>query len=116
MLTKLKDHQLVWKHLDWAMNKNEVKAVEIFTRRSADELTSERMRIDLILDYLKNYKTAMIIYLEYLVFQKNIKACFDRPFYLKKGTFPNFFLILEREVQHRVDVHIPGERDHAHQS
>ena len=63
MLSKLKEHQLVWKYVDWALGKNQKKGVEIFTMRSGDELTSERMRYDVILENLQNYKEALAHYL-----------------------------------------------------
>ncbi len=72
-LAKLKDHQLVWKHVDWAMNKDQSKAVEIFTERSVDELSSERMRTDIVLENLLGYKTALSLYLEHVIFVKNVK-------------------------------------------
>lgn len=73
-LSKLKEHQLVWQYVEWALKINQKKAVEIFTKRSADELTSERMRIDLILDNFQNYREAYLIYLEFLIYTKNIKV------------------------------------------
>ena len=72
-LAKCKDHQLVWKYVDWSMQVNQAKAVEIFTKRSADELTSERMRIDTVLENIQSYKEALTVYLEYLIHTKNIK-------------------------------------------
>lgn len=56
------------------MSINQKKAVEIFTKRSNDELTSERMRIDMVLENIHNYKEALTIYLEYLINIKNIKV------------------------------------------
>ena len=56
------------------MNINQIKATRIFTQRASDELTSERMRPDTIIDYLMNYKEALVIYLEYLIYEKNIKV------------------------------------------
>ncbi len=73
-LAKCRDHQLVWKYVDWAMQADQMLAVEIFTKRSADELTSERMRVDVVLDSLQNYKLALTIYLEFLINVKNIKV------------------------------------------
>lgn len=73
-LSSLKDYQLVWYYVDWAMSKDQLKAVEIFTKRPVDEIVSERMRVDTILDNLQNYKEAFVIYLEYLIFNKNIKV------------------------------------------
>ena len=89
LLAKLNDHQLIWKHIDWAMNVDEMKAVEIFTKRANNEIISERMRTDTILDYLKNYRNALIIYLEYLIFEKGAKVttksflfCYINSFFL----------------------------------
>jgi vacuolar protein sorting-associated protein 3 len=73
-LAQLNDHQLVWQYVDWAMSKQQSKAVEIFTKRSNDELTSERMRTETILEYLQNFKEALAIYLEHLIYTKNIKV------------------------------------------
>jgi hypothetical protein len=75
-LSKCKDHQLVWKYVDWAMLMDQKLAVEIFTKRSGDELTSERMRIEVILESLEKYKDALCLYLEYLINTKNLKVFF----------------------------------------
>ena len=74
MLAKLKEHPLVWKYVDWALSKDQKKGVEIFTQRSSDELTSERMRYEVILESLQNYKEALAYYLEYLIYTKNVKV------------------------------------------
>lgn len=76
-LSACKNHQSVWKYVDWAMSVDQGKAVEIFTKRSLDELTSERMRIDIILENLEKYKHALLIYLDFLVNTKNIKVNYD---------------------------------------
>ncbi len=73
-LAKCRDHQLVWKYVDWAMQVDQALAVEIFTKRSSDELASERMRVDVVLDNLQNYRLALTIYLEFLINVKNIKV------------------------------------------
>jgi hypothetical protein len=75
-LARCKDHQLVWNYVDWALKIDQSKSVEIFTKRSDDELTSERMRPDLIIDHLEKYTEALTIYLEYLIYTKNIKVVF----------------------------------------
>lgn len=63
--------------MDWIMNTDRIKGVRIFTQRAADELASERMRPDTIIDYLTNYKEALTLYLEYLIYEKNIKVFAD---------------------------------------
>ena len=75
-LSKCKDHQLVWSYVDWSMKIDQLEAVEIFTKRSSDELASERMRPEFVLENLENqnYVDALTIYLEYLIHFKNIKV------------------------------------------
>ncbi len=73
-LSKLQDTKLVWNYIDWAMFKNQNLAVKIFTERPSLELTNERMRPEIIVDFLKSYKTALVIYLEHLVFTKQIQV------------------------------------------
>lgn len=75
-LSTLKDHQLLLSYLDWAMNIDQAKAVEIFTKRPTGELASERLRPDVIIERLVNYKEALVIFLEYLVYNKNIMVIF----------------------------------------
>ena len=60
--------------MDWVMSKDKIKGVRVFTQRPNDELASERMRPDLIIDYFTNYKEALTLYLEYLIHDKNIKV------------------------------------------
>lgn len=73
-LAKCKDHQLVWTYVDWAMAIDERQAVEIFTKRAGDELVSERMRTETIVESLEKYPEAMCLYLEHLVNVKNLKV------------------------------------------
>lgn len=73
-LSKCKDHQLVWTYVDWAMGVDQKQAVEIFTKRSGDELVSERMRVETIVESLEKYPDAFCLYLEYLVNVKNLKV------------------------------------------
>ncbi len=79
-LSRLKDYQLLWRNIDWVMNINQAVAIKIFTQREVDELASERMRPDNIIDYLMNYKEALILYLEYLIYEKNIKVIIEIKF------------------------------------
>lgn len=58
------------------MSIDQKKAVQIFTKRSPDELSSERMRVDVILESLEKYKQAQLIYLDFLVVTKNLKVKF----------------------------------------
>ncbi|KAK6191375.1 hypothetical protein SNE40_003084 [Patella caerulea] len=72
-LANLNDHELVWKYLDWVLEKNEEFGVQILTQRPANEVQSERLRPDAVIDYLHRFPLAVVTYLEYLVFQKKLE-------------------------------------------
>lgn len=72
-LSSLSDHDLVWKYIDWALNKDQELSIKIFTERPPQEPPSERLRPDVIIDYLHGYPKAVITYLEYLVFTKKLE-------------------------------------------
>jgi hypothetical protein len=78
-LKKLADHKLVWKYVDWCMRKDQIKAVEIFTKRNDEEEEHlDTMRLEKIVEYLQEYDEALRIYLEYLILHKKIKV--KKPF------------------------------------
>lgn len=70
-LANLQDPELVWKYIDWVMERDDVLGVQVFTKRPADEAPSERMKPDLIVDYLARFPKAVILYLEHLIFRQN---------------------------------------------
>ncbi|XP_070566294.1 transforming growth factor-beta receptor-associated protein 1-like isoform X2 [Ptychodera flava] len=72
-LASLSDHELVWRYVDWAIKKDELLGIKIFTDRPKNEVPSERLRPDDIIDYLHRYPRAVIRYLEYLVFTKRLE-------------------------------------------
>ncbi|XP_064600183.1 transforming growth factor-beta receptor-associated protein 1-like [Liolophura sinensis] len=72
-LANLSDHELIWKYVDWALEKDEDIGVKIFTERPASEAQTERLRPDTVVDYLHKFPKAVISYLEYLVFQKKLE-------------------------------------------
>ncbi|XP_072162816.1 transforming growth factor-beta receptor-associated protein 1-like [Diadema setosum] len=72
-LSGLMDHELVWRYVDWAMKKDPELAAKIFTDRPENEPSTERMRPDMIIDYLHAYPKAVIRYLEHLVFVKKME-------------------------------------------
>lgn len=103
VLSKCNDHQIVWKYVDWAMKIDQTKAIRIFTNRENDELNSERMRIQVILENLSKYQTALFIYLDFLVNIKNLKVMFNQFFvyFLIKFCFKN-----EKYVTQLVGMHL----------
>ena len=71
-------HSLIWKELKAVCRDkrvNEFLYFQIFTERPANEPPSERLRAETVIDYLHKFPKAVIIYLEYLVFQKKLEVC-----------------------------------------
>ncbi|XP_005106604.1 transforming growth factor-beta receptor-associated protein 1 [Aplysia californica] len=72
-LSSLTDHELLWKYVDWVLEKDEELGVRIFTERPASEAQSERLRPETVVDYLHRFPRAVITYLEFLVFQRRLE-------------------------------------------
>ncbi|XP_052801707.1 transforming growth factor-beta receptor-associated protein 1-like [Mya arenaria] len=72
-LSSLSDHDLVWKYVDWALERDQELSIKIFTERPSQEPPSERMRPDTVIDYLHRFPMAVVTYLEYLVFQRKLE-------------------------------------------
>ncbi|PVD33381.1 hypothetical protein C0Q70_04636 [Pomacea canaliculata] len=73
VLANLSDHDLVWKYIDWVLEKDEELGVKVLTERPPNEPPSERLRPDAVIDYLHRFPKAVITYLEYLVFQRKLE-------------------------------------------
>ncbi|GFR68319.1 transforming growth factor-beta receptor-associated protein 1 [Elysia marginata] len=71
--TNLSNHELLWKYVDWVLEKDEELGVKIFTERPANEPQSERLRPETVVDYLHRFPRAVITYLEYLIFQRRLE-------------------------------------------
>lgn len=67
------NHELVWKYTDWVLQRSEEVGIQIFTRRPLDENQTTCMNPDDIVNYLHKYKKAIVVYLEHLVFERNIQ-------------------------------------------
>ncbi|XP_055901147.1 transforming growth factor-beta receptor-associated protein 1-like [Biomphalaria glabrata] len=72
-LANLTDHELLWKYVDWILEKDEELGVRIFTDRPTSEAQSERLRPEMVIDYLHRFPKAIITYLEYLIFQRKLE-------------------------------------------
>ncbi|XP_054708029.1 transforming growth factor-beta receptor-associated protein 1-like [Uloborus diversus] len=72
-LCNLSDHFLLWKYVDFVLERDQELGVKIFIDRPAKEPTSERLRPDSVAEYLHRYPVALMRYLEYLVFNKKIE-------------------------------------------
>lgn len=73
VLANMSDHDLVWKYIDWVLEKDEEMGVKVLTERPANEPSSERLRPDAVIDYLHRFPNAVITYLEYLIFQRKLE-------------------------------------------
>ncbi|XP_069052414.1 transforming growth factor-beta receptor-associated protein 1 isoform X2 [Lepisosteus oculatus] len=58
------DLEVVWKYADWVLKKNQEMGVHIFTKRKNNQKSFVE---DDVLNMLKKYSLALILYLEYLV-------------------------------------------------
>ncbi|XP_074660647.1 transforming growth factor-beta receptor-associated protein 1-like [Tubulanus polymorphus] len=72
-LANLEDHEVVWKYADWVLDKDENKGVKIFTERPASETGGDKLQPDAVIDYLHRFPSAVIEYLEYLVFTQKLE-------------------------------------------
>ena len=48
--------------------------IQIFTERPANDPQTERMRPDLVIEFLARYPSAVISYLEYLIFNRKLQV------------------------------------------
>lgn len=72
-LCKLSDHLLLWKYVDFVLDRDQELGVKIFTNRPVNEPSSERLRPDFIVEYLHKFSVALMKYLEYLVIEKKLE-------------------------------------------
>ncbi|XP_015915375.1 transforming growth factor-beta receptor-associated protein 1 [Parasteatoda tepidariorum] len=72
-LCKLSDHLLLWKYVDFILEREQELGVKIFTDRPSSEPSSERLRPDFIVEYLHRYPQALLKYLEHLVLEKKLE-------------------------------------------
>ena len=68
--------EVVLQYAKWALDKNQEVAVKIFTERVEGE-KSEKLEPSFLLEYLKPYPDATLLYLEYLVNDRNcsVRMC-----------------------------------------
>ncbi|XP_072321311.1 transforming growth factor-beta receptor-associated protein 1 homolog [Eucyclogobius newberryi] len=63
---------LVWKYADWALRKKPTTGVQIFTKRIATKNQPEPSPDDAV-TYLTKHREALLLYLEYLVLERQIQ-------------------------------------------
>ncbi|XP_067054728.1 transforming growth factor-beta receptor-associated protein 1-like [Acropora muricata] len=67
------DSDLIWNHVPWLMEKNQEIAVKIFTSRSHETFIDEKMKPDLIVEYLQRFPVALQLFLEHLVYDRKLE-------------------------------------------
>ena len=56
-----------------------VTLTQIFTETRDDDHVDDRLKPDIVVDYLSKFSLAVILYLEYLVFSMKLEVCFTVP-------------------------------------
>jgi hypothetical protein len=70
----LKEPELMWRYADFVLCRDQDAGVGIFTLRSDQEGSSDKMKPDVIVDYLYQYPKALVKYLEHLVMKQEIQV------------------------------------------
>ncbi|XP_068709576.1 transforming growth factor-beta receptor-associated protein 1-like isoform X2 [Montipora foliosa] len=72
-LSNLQDPELIWNQVPWLMEKNQDIAVKVFTNRPDELCNDEKMKPDLIVEYLQRFPVSLRLYLEHLVYSRKFK-------------------------------------------
>ncbi|XP_037662751.1 transforming growth factor-beta receptor-associated protein 1 [Choloepus didactylus] len=72
-LTFCSDQELVWKYVDWVLQKSEEVGVQVFTKRPLDERQKNSFSPNDIIKCLKKYPKALVKYLEHLVIDRRLQ-------------------------------------------
>ncbi|KAA0713196.1 Transforming growth factor-beta receptor-associated protein 1 -like protein [Triplophysa tibetana] len=64
---------LVWRHADWLLQKDQKIGVQIFTKRPDSEGKRGQLNPDDVIGYLQKHNKALVLYLEHLVLEKRLK-------------------------------------------
>lgn len=64
---------LVWKYADWALQKDQMIGVQIFTKRPLGKDQSGQLNPDDIITYLQKHSNALLLYLEHVVLERRIQ-------------------------------------------
>ncbi|KAF4527983.1 hypothetical protein B566_EDAN016638 [Ephemera danica] len=67
-----KDVDLLWRYADFILKQDQLKGVQIFTNRFHNELDSDKLKQEVILEFLQHYPQALMLYLEHLVLEKEV--------------------------------------------
>lgn len=64
----------MWRYADFVLSRDQEVGVGIFTLRSAQEVNSDALKPDTVLNYLHQYPKAVVKYLEHLVIKQEIQV------------------------------------------
>jgi hypothetical protein len=64
----------VWRYADFVLSRDQEVGVGIFTLRSAQDVYSDALKPDTVVDYLHQYPKAVVKYLEHLVIKQKIQV------------------------------------------
>lgn len=90
---------MVLQYAKWALDKNQEVAVRVFTERVEGE-KSEQLKPPFVIDFLKPYPDATLVYLEYLVNDKESKVLQHIQPYMQQADSIIIFLTSGRGISH----------------
>jgi hypothetical protein len=64
----------LWRYADFVLSRDQEVGVGIFTLRSAQEMNSDALKPDTVVNYLHQYPKAVVKYLEHLVIKQEIQV------------------------------------------
>lgn len=64
----------MWRYADFVLSRDQEVGVGIFTLRSAQEMNSDALKPDTVVNYLHQYPKAVVKYLEHLVIKQEIQV------------------------------------------
>lgn len=73
-LVNLKEPEFLWRYADFVLSRDQEVGVGIFTLQSAQDVNSDALKPDTIVNYLHQYPKAVVKYLEHLVIKQEIQA------------------------------------------
>ncbi|TRY62441.1 hypothetical protein DNTS_032246 [Danionella cerebrum] len=65
--------ELVWRHADWALQRDPKIGVQIFCRRPVSEEQRGQLNPEEVISYLQKHSQALVLYLEHLVLDRRVQ-------------------------------------------
>jgi hypothetical protein len=70
----LKEPEFLWRYADFVLSHDQEVGVGIFTLRSAQDVNSDALKPDTVVNFLHQYPKAVVKYLEHLVIKQEIQV------------------------------------------